>query len=226
VDDLVPTNVAKNLRISHRYRPKFTPWSSDEARRFLAMVRDDRLFALYAVALAIGLRRGELLGLRWVDVDLVDNVVTVAQTMQRIGGRLQPGPVKTDGSRRCLAISAHLADVFRQHRSRQRDERAAAGERWRESGLVYTTKIGTAIEPRNMNRHLDRLCQLAVVPRIRFHDLRHSCATILYDLGVSIENIQDVLGHSSPTVTKTIYVDSTRKVQRDAVERLDFLFDE
>jgi integrase len=92
--------------------------------------------------------------------------------------------------------------------------------------MVFTTDIGTPIEPRNLNRHLDRLCERAGVRRIRFHDLRHSCATILYDLGVPIEQIQDVLGHSSPTITKTIYVEATRKVQQDAVDRLGFLFDE
>jgi integrase len=78
----------------------------------------------------------------------------------------------------------------------------------------------------HMNRHLDTLCERAGVPRIRFHGLSHSCASLLYDQGVSIENIQDVLGHSSPTVTKTIYVEATRKIQRDAVDRLGFLFDE
>jgi integrase len=92
--------------------------------------------------------------------------------------------------------------------------------------MVFTTGLGTLIEPRNLNRHFDRLCRKAEVRRIRFHDLRHSCATLLYDQGVSIENIQDVLGHSSPTITKMIYVDATRKVQRDAVDKLGFLFDE
>jgi integrase len=80
-------NPAKNLRISHWYRPKFTPWSAEAARRFLVAVREDRLFTLYAIALGLGLRRGELLALVWVDVDLVDNVVTVARTLQRIGSR-------------------------------------------------------------------------------------------------------------------------------------------
>jgi integrase len=91
---------------------------------------------------------------------------------------------------------------------------------------LFTTKIGTPIEPRNLNRHFDRLCGMAGVRRIRVHDLRHSCATLMYDQGVPLEQIQDVLGHSSPTVTKTIYVGATRKVQQGAVERLGFLFDE
>jgi integrase len=116
--------------------------------------------------------------------------------------------------------------VFRQHHADQQIERDSAGGRWKETGAVFTTRVGTPIEARSMNRHLDALCEQAGVPRIRFHELRHSGATLLYDQGVSIENIQDVLGHSSPTVTKTIYVDATRQVQRDAVDRLGFQLDE
>jgi integrase len=108
----------------------------------------------------------------------------------------------------------------------QRAERQAAGDRWKEHGLLFTTGIGTPIEPRNINRHFDQLCERAGVRRIRVHDLRHSCATLLYDQGVTLDRIQDVLGHSSPTVTKTIYVEATRRVQQDAVDRLGFLFDE
>jgi integrase len=138
------------------------------------------------------------------DVDLVDGVVRVARTLQRLNGRLATGPVKTDGSARIIGVPASTLAVFRQHRIAQLHEREAAGERWREPGAVFTTRLGTTIEPRNMNRHLDALCERAGVPRIRFHDLRHSCATLLYDQGVPIENIQDVLGHSSPMVSKTI----------------------
>lgn len=226
VEELIATNPAKSLRISHRYRPKFTPWSADEAKRFLKTAREDRWYALYAVALALGLRRGEALALRWSDVDLVDGVLHVRQTLQRTAGKLRFGPVKTDGSERTVAIPAPLVEVLRRHRAIQASEREAAGNTWREYGLVFTTKIGTPIEPRNLNRHFERLCERAGVRRIRVHDLRHSCATLLYDQGVPIERIQDVLGHSSPTVTKSIYVEATRRVQQDAVERLGFLFDE
>jgi integrase len=226
IEDLVSANVARNLRISHRYRPKFTPWAAEDARRFLAAIRDDRLFPLYAVALSLGLRRGELLALRWSDVDLVDNVVRVAQTLQRINGELTVGPVKTDGSVRHLAMSERVAAVLRGQRDVQAAELEAAGAGWRDHGLVFATRRGTPIEPRNLNRHLDLACERAGVPRIRFHDLRHSCASLLYDQGVPIENIQDVLGHSSPSVTKTIYIEATRKIQREAVDKLGFLFDE
>ena len=226
VEELLATNPAKGLRISHRYRPKFTPWTADEARCFLKVARDDRWYALYAVALSLGLRRGEALALHWADVDLVDDVIRIRHTLQRTAGQLRLGPVKTDGSERSVAVPPSLADVLRRHRTQQAAERRTAGDHWRDHGLVFTTKIGTPIEPRNLNRHFDRLCEKAGVRRIRVHDLRHSCATLLYDQGVAIERIQDVLGHSSPTVTKTIYVDVTRKIQKDAVDRLGFLFDE
>jgi integrase len=199
---------------------------ADEARRFLQAARNDRLYALYSVALALGLRRGEALALRWSDVDLDQGVLAVRHTLQRADGQLQRGPVKTDGSERQVAIPVGLREALRRHRALQQVERDEAGGRWREHGLLFTTKIGTPIEPRNLNRHFDRLCGMAGVRRIRVHDLRHSCATLMYDQGVPLEQIQDVLGHSSPTVTKTIYVGATRKVQQGAVERLGFLFDE
>ncbi len=223
-DGLLAQNPAKSLRLAHRYRPKFTTWTGEEATRFLKAAREDRLYALYAVALALGLRRGEALGLRWGDVDFADGVLRVAHSLQRVNGQLRLGPVKTDGSARKVAVPAPLLAVLKEHRARQDEERKAAGARWREHGLVFTTKIGTPVEPRNVNRHFQALCARARVPRIRFHDLRHSCATLLYEQGVSLENIQDVLGHSSPNVTKTIYIETTLKVQREAVDRLGFLF--
>ncbi|WP_372495080.1 tyrosine-type recombinase/integrase [Micromonospora phytophila] len=92
----------------------------------------------------------------------------------------------------------------RLERAAQNAERKSAGKDWKDSGLVFTTGIGTPIEPRNLNRHFERLLDRAGLRRIRFHDLRHSCATLLYEQGVPIEKIQDILGHSSPTITKLI----------------------
>jgi integrase len=159
-------------------------------------------------------------------VDLDEGLVCVRRSLQRIGGQLVLSPVKTADSERVVPLPKNLVAVLRRHQAAQSGDKEAAADRWQELGMVFTTGLGTLIEPRNLNRHFDRLCRRAAVRRIRFHDLRHSCATLLYDQGVSIENIQDVLGHSSPTITKMIYVDATRKVQRDAVDKLGFLFDE
>jgi integrase len=194
-------------------------------RALLKAARDDRLYALYAVALALGLRRGEALGLRWSDVDFEDEVIYVRQTVHRANGKLTIGPVKTDDSERAVALPTPLAEALCEHRAAQRREREAASKRWKDHDLIFPSTIGTPMEPRNLNRHFADLCDRAGVRQVRFHDLRHSCATLLYDQGVPIENIQDVLGHSSPTITKTIYVDPTKKIQRAAVDRLGFLFD-
>ncbi|WP_130332571.1 tyrosine-type recombinase/integrase [Micromonospora kangleipakensis] len=173
----------------------------------------------------LGLRRGEALGLRWEDVDLVEGIIFVRQTLQRLGGQLVFGPVKSDESERIIALPVPCLTALRQHRVAQDAERKIAGKDWKDSGLIFTTGIGTPIEPRNLNRHFGRLLDRAGLRRIRSHDLRHSCATLLYEQGVPIEKIQDILGHSSPTITKLIYVEVTRQSQRSSVDKLGFLFD-
>lgn len=226
-EELLAENPAKGLRLNHRYRPRFTAWSGKEARRFLRVAGEDRLYAVYAVALSAGLRRGEVLGLQWSDVDLAQKTIRVSKMLDRIDGNLQLGPVKTDGSARLVALPDFCVAALTRHRELQEGARRSAGTAWTKSDFVFTTKLGTPIEPRNVNRHFATLCDRAKVRRIRFHDLRHSCATLLYEeLGVPIENIQDVLGHSSPTITKLIYVNGTEKVQRDAADLLGGLFGE
>ena len=116
VDGILGENVARNLRLNYRYRPKFEPWSSDEARSFLRSVRTHRLGALFTAALLLGLRRGEALGLAWRDVDLDQGVLQVRQALQRAGGQLRLGPVKSDGSARFVAIPAPCVTALRDRR--------------------------------------------------------------------------------------------------------------
>ena len=226
VDNILAENVARNLRLNYRYRPKFEAWSAPEARSFLRVANVHRLSALFTSALLLGLRRGEALGLAWVDVDLEEGVLRVRQALQRAGGVLRLGPVKSDGSARFVAMPGPCVEALRRHRDRQQAEREVAGAAWKESGLVFTTPIGTPIEPANVNKMFAALCERGGIRRIRFHDLRHSCATLLYELGVPIENIQDVLGHSTPVITKLLYVDGTERVQRAAADRLGSLFED
>lgn len=225
VDGLIAENPARNLRLSHKYRPRFTPLTGAEAKQLLQTARNDRLFALYAVALSLGLRRGEALGLRWQDVDLVDGVLFVRQSLQRLGGKLVVGRVKSDDSERIIGLPQPCIDALRQHRIAQNAERKLKGKDWQETGFVFTTGIGTPIEPRNVNRHFVGLLEKAGLRRIRFHDLRHSCATLLYEQGVEIDKIQDILGHSSSTITKLIYVEVTKQSQRSTADKLGYLFD-
>lgn len=225
IDNILAENVARNLRLNYRYRPKFEAWSAAEARSFLRVAEPHRLSTLFGAALLLGLRRGEALGLAWTDVDLDRGVLRVRQALQRAGGVLRLGPVKSDGSARFVAMPALCVESFCRHQRRQAIERESAGDRWQESGLVFTTPLGTPVEPANVNKVFADLCARGGIRRIRFHDLRHSCATLLYELGVPIENIQDVLGHSTPVITKLLYVDGTEKVQRAAADRLGSLFE-
>ena len=135
------------------------------------------------------------------------------------------GPVKSAGSARFVAMPALCVESFRRHQRRQAAERESVGDRWQESGLVFTTPLGTPVEPANVNKVFADLCARGGIRRVRFHDLRHSCATLLYELGVPIENIQNVLGHSTFVITKLLYVDGTEKVQRAAADRLGSLFE-
>jgi integrase len=223
-EETLSRNVAKLVRPGRGSSKVTNSFTADEARRFLAAARPNRLFAFYAVALGIGLRRGEALALRWTDVDLTLGHVRVCRTLQRIQGALIIGPPKTRDGFRMVPLPRACVDALRAHRATQTAERGAAGKAWRDHGLVFTTRLGTPIEPRNINREFDKLCAGAELRRIRFHDLRHSCATLLYAQGVEPGTIKEVLGHSSITVTMGLYVEVLQETQREAVDRLGHLF--
>ena len=200
---------------------KVTPWSADEARKFLETARHDRLYALWAVALAIGLRRGEALGLRWVDVDLVNGRVVVTKALSRVGAYLALRDVKTESSAASVPLPGELVAILRRHRRDQFGDTQVA--RANTLGLVFTTKNGTPLEPRNVNRAFETLCRRANVRRIRLHDLRHSCATLLFAMGVEAATVQRILRHSSISVTTGTYVDVIEQVQRAAVAGMNSL---
>lgn len=223
-EEVLTRNVASFAKPTRPRRHRFQTWSVAEATTFLAGIREHRLYALFAVAIALGMRRGEALGLRWEDVDLLDGTITMAMQLQRVAGKLRHDETKTDDSTRVVALPRTCVRALRQHRAQQAADRVGAGDRWTDSGLVFTTRKGTPIEPRNINRTFDVLVARASVTRIRFHDLRHSCATLLFAQGVELQTIRDLLGHSSIGVTSAIYVDVIREVQRDAVDRLGHLF--
>jgi len=204
-------------------RFEIKPFTPNEARAFLEAARLDDLEALYKLALSTGLRQGELLGLKWKDVDLDKAELRVNHALQRYGGALHLVPPKTPRSRRSVPIPALAVEPLRQLRTRQRDARLLAGALWHETGLVYTTRWGTPIEPRNATRSFKRLLARAGLRPMRFHDLRHSCATLLLVQGVSPRVVMEILGHSQINVTMNTYSHVLPDLQRDAAARLDEL---
>ena len=204
---------------------RIAPLSVQEARRFLTVARTHRLSALWAVALGVGLRRGEALGLKWSDVDLDRGRLTVRRSLQRVDGKLSLHQTKTSTSERTIPLPQPLIQALSEHRRRQLEERFTAGAAWEDHNLVFCTTHGRPIEPRNINRAFTALLRKTNLRTIRLHDLRHSCATMLFAQGVEAATVQRILGHSSITVTTSTYVDVIEQVQHDALSRLDLLFE-
>jgi integrase len=213
-------------RMQKKEMQVFTP---EQGKAFLESVKGHRLEALFWVALMLGLRRGEILGLHWSDIDLDAGTLRVNQALQRVNGQLLLSEPKTEKSRRALPLPSVLADVLRVHRSRQLEERLRAGEHWQQTNFVFTTQLGTPIEPRNLNRSFDALIVKAnktrnesdKLPRIRFHDLRHSCATLLLVQGVSPRTIMEILGHSQISLTMNTYSHVLPEMTREAASVMD-----
>lgn len=169
----------------------------------------------------LGLRRSELLGLRWADVDLDAAELTIRQTVQRVDGSLQYQPPKTRRSRRSLPLPESVVFALRLHRARQAVLRLAAGEEWQDTGLAFTTPHGTPIEPRNLSRHSYPVRDDLGLSGVRLHDLlRHTCITLLLDFGAAPHIVQAIAGHSHVDVTMTIYAHAVMDEQRAALRRL------
>jgi integrase len=222
-DQIVARNVAALVKGPRVDRPEARPWPAPDAAAFLAATRAHRLHALFAVGVALGLRKGELIALRWADVDLDAATVRVTRTTQRLGAGqgLVTGTPKTARGRRTIPLPQVCATALHAHRHAQDADRRAAGDLWVDTGLVFTTTRGGGLEPRNLNRTLDSLIKTAGVPRIRFHDLRHTCASLLLAQGVQPRVVMEILGHSQLAITTDLYSHVMPTTLRAAAHALD-----
>ena len=183
--ELVSRNVAMQVKAPPIDRQRRVGLDVAEAERLFEVISGERLEALYVLALTTGLRRGELLALRWDDIDFGSRQLRVCRAMQRVGGKLQVVEPKTGSSRRTVVLPRLAVRHLQEHRKRQDAERQALGEAWREHGLVFASSVGTPVEPRNVNRRWDELRRRAGLDWLRLHDLRHGCATLLQVSGVA-----------------------------------------
>jgi integrase len=223
-DGVVARNVAALVappRTSHREMTTLTP---DEARALLGAAQGDRLEALYVLALTAGMREGELLALRWRDVDLDGRTISVRGTLQWTPSGFELAETKTASSRRQVAITEAAAAALRRHRASQLEERLKVGPAWRDLDLVFANELGGPLNASNLLRRSFRpLLERAGLPRIRFHDLRHTAATLLLGLGRHPKVVSEMLGHSQISVTLDLYSHVTPTMQREAVQALDAL---
>jgi integrase len=226
---LIARNVAKLVdgpKVRHR---EIVPLDPEQAGKFLEAAQGCRFEAIYRTALALGLREGEALGLRWRDVDFEKNTLTVSQTLQRIGGKrygekskLQFSEPKTDRSRRTVAMPEAVIRPLKIHRARQSQDRLAAGSRWVDFDLVFTTRKGTPLGARDVVLDFKAVLKDAKLPStIRFHDLRHSAASLLLAQGVQMRVVMELLGHSTIKLTADTYSHVFPEVMRDAAKAMD-----
>lgn len=220
---LVARNVAALVDPPRVESGEVTPLAPDQARQLLDALQSERLQALFAVPLAVGLRPGEALGLRWKDVNFTTGTLSVTRALQRIEGKLQLVELKTRRSRRTIALPDVALAALQAHQARQLDERMQAGERWQDMGLVFTTQHGTPLEPRNVVRTFKRILKNAGLPDQRFYDLRHTCASLLLAQGVHPRVVMEILGHSQIGLTMNTYSHVTPQLQQDAAKRIDDL---
>lgn len=219
-------------------KKEFTPLSPEEAQRFLVAAEGDRFYALYVLAITCGLRQGELLGLKWEDIDLERGTLQVRRQLQwvraegeeRMGRkRVEPKWVLTEPksakSRRVVTLPAVAVAALKKHKVRQMEERLRLGEVWQDLGFVFTTPIGTPQDASNLLKHsFYPLLEKAGVPRIRFHDLRHTCATVLLAQGVHPKLVQEQLGHSQISLTLDTYSHVMPDMKREVAAKMDALF--
>ena len=198
-------------------------WTPQQARTFLAAVEGDRFYALWVLLLTTGMRRGELAGLRWCDVDLDARVLSVVRTRVSVAYSVCESDPKTRSSRRTITLDARVVGVLRAHRRRQLEERLAWGGAWTDTGYVFTREDGWPMHPERISVLFSRLVEIAGVPKIRLHDLRHTSASLALASGVHPKVVGERLGHSSISVTLDLYSHVMPSLQAEAAAKLGAL---
>jgi integrase len=222
--DLVHRNVAALVKAPSVSGFEGTALDAGEAMRFLEQVKTDRLDALYGVAIALGLRQSEAFGLRWHDIDIDVGTLTVRHQLRMVQGKPTWVESKSRRSRRTIPLPAPLLAMLRRHRTRQKEERLMAGARWNDYELVFCTPIGTPLDDSNVRKQFAGHLEAAGLPRIRYHDLRHSAASLLPARGVDQRTVMEILWHSRIATTVNVYTHIASASMRDATDRLSDLF--
>ncbi len=225
-EELLEKNVAKLVRPPTAAKSERVPLTIDEIRCLFKSTRDDRLHAMFVVLALLGLRRSEALGLRWDDVDLVAGTMQVRRGLHRIDGKLRVMETKTARSRRTIPLPGPVLSSLQAHRSAQEQERLALAERWPDLGFVFTTSIGTPIDPDNCSKVVRAAMKTAGVRVVRMHDFRHGCVSVLLGLGVPPRTVMEIAGHSALEMTMNVYAHVTLDDKRAALDRLGELFED
>ncbi|MGW1001326.1 tyrosine-type recombinase/integrase [Streptomyces sp. NPDC002520] len=225
-EELIARNVARIVETPTVTPKEVRPLDGAEARLLLKTARPHRLFTLWLLLVSTGLRRGEALALTWEDIDLKNGQLRVRRNVQRIRRELIFGTPKTMRSVRNVSLPKTCVQALTRHQAQQERERKVAGKKWQPApgqpnGLIFTTTTGRVTDPRSLNRMLTILCRDAGVRRVRVHDLRHTCASLLLAQGVDARTIMETLGHSTITMTLDTYAHVMNTTLKAAADRMD-----
>ena len=218
---LVARNVSTLVNVPRMAETEIHPLTRDEARAFLDVASGDRLYALYALALGSGMRQSEILGLQWPELDLDAALVRVRWQLKREEGVWVWKQPKTRRSRRQIALASSAVAALRAHRAAQDAERERLGAAWEDHELVFCTRLGRPLSARNVYRAFQGVLEKGGLPHVRFHDLRHTAATLLLAGRVNPKVVSEMLGHASVAITLDIYSHVLPDMQQDAAATLE-----
>ena len=220
LDGLIARNPAVLVKRPGVRRQEAKHLGAADVAALLTAAEGLRYRPVLALIAATGLRRGEALALRWEHVNLKDGTLKVAATLSRVDGRLLITEPKSSRSRRTVPLSPAVVSLLKARRVAQVAERLAAVNQWQDSGLVFTTELGTPVEPRNILRTIETAAAKAKLEDVGVHTLRHSAAVAWLEAGVHIKAVADLLGHSSIAVTGDIYGHTSDATTRAAIDHL------
>ena len=219
-DGLIVRNPASGTRSAPTGRPEMLTWTEDELRTFLEATAGDRLYPLWCLTAMSGMRRGEALGLRWGDVDFKAATITVNRQWKRGERGLVLAPPKSDRGRRTIDIDEETLAAVKGWRRAQLEERMAYDGDWQDTGFIFTRKDGTLSDPDVISQSFDKLVARLGLKPVRFHDMRHTHATLLLLAGVPPHVVSMRLGHRSVAFTLQQYAHVLPQQQAEAAERL------
>jgi integrase len=216
-------NPADAADIPKATKRKMTVWTAEQARSFLEATEADRMNSLWRLLLDRGLRRAEACGLKWADVDFDAATLAIRDTRTVVRYEVVDGDTKNATSTRSVSFNAHVAAALKAQATRQGNDAAEWGEAWTDTGYVFTAEDGKPIHPDRVSKLFDRAVKAAKLPRIRLHDTRHTCATLLLKAGVHPKVVQELLGHATIAITMDLYSHVLPGMQEDAAELMSGL---
>ncbi len=217
---LIPQNPASKVIVPRLPEVEKKILDEDQVEKLLKVAANTRHKGAIYIAVITGMRMGELLGLTWDDLDWEGKSITVNRQLDRTG---QLATLKTKHGKRAIALGDQTIEVLRQHQEQQDRERQAAGDRWQENNLIFPSSVGTPMNHRNMLRDFKKILARADLEDIRFHDLRHTSASLMLNHGVPVIIVSRRLGHSRPSITLDLYGHLIPSLQADAAEKIENL---